>query len=221
MPRSHYFYTDGGAILVYGRSYPTIENVEMHDNSSSVCGAGLSVQHQLETLKDEVRLRNCIFRNNRTAVSGSAADLLSPGSSAVFDNCLFVGNISNEKLAGPTEAGYGALTVFPYCRVVVRRCTFTGNWAGVDDRGQGSFYEKTIFWNNNRSGGRNSTPRFELNIANAQGVAGCFIHGDRNDLRGRINPRLNTFDPPDPDFDADFRPRNPLYRDVGYRPGLP
>jgi hypothetical protein len=218
LPKTHYFFTDGGGILIYGRSYPTIENVEIYGNYSSVCGAAVSVQHQLERSKEPVVFKNCIFRNNQAAVSGAAADLLSPGSWASFENCLFVGNLSNLKIDANQRSGYGALTVFPDCFVSVIDCTFTGNGAGVDDRGAGSVYRNTIFWKNNLPGGVNRFPRYELDIANARGVSGCFVHGDVDDLRSNVNPRTNTFDPPDPDFDHDYRPRHPLWERVGYRP---
>jgi hypothetical protein len=49
-------------------------------------------------------------------------------------------------------------------------------------------------------------------------VRGSFIHGEINDLRGTIKRELNTFDPPDPRFDARFVPQAPEYSKVGYRP---
>ena len=52
----------------------------------------------------------------------------------------------------------------------------------------------------------------------ASGVRGSFIHGDVVDLRGTINRAVNTFNPPDPRFDAQFAPRAPEYASVGYRP---
>lgn len=50
------------------------------------------------------------------------------------------------------ENGSGAMTVFERSRADVSRCTFTGNWAGVDDNGTGSTYVKSIFWNNTLNG---------------------------------------------------------------------
>jgi len=189
------------------------------DNYSAVCGAGLSVQHHLvDGFQDSVLCRHCVFRNNRTGVSGSATDLLSAGSFAVFENCLFVRNVSNVRIDVNRRSGYGALTVFPRCRAIVRRCTFTENNAGVDDRGSGSSYTDCIFWNNRRPGGVNTRPRFELDITDAAGVRGCFIHGQVNDLRDNVSVAVNTFDPPDPAFDGEFRPKNPRYAEVGYRP---
>ena len=44
--KNHFFYSDGGGIKVFGRSYPTIQNIEIADNFTSPCGAGISVQHQ-------------------------------------------------------------------------------------------------------------------------------------------------------------------------------
>jgi hypothetical protein len=219
LARTHYFYTDGAGILVYGRSSPTIENVEVIGNYTCVCGGGLSIQQSPAGWAHEpVLCRNCVFRDNRAAVSGGAVDLLTPGSRAIFENCLFVGNVSNERIVLPDHAGYGALTVFPKCSVTVDGCTFIRNSAGVDDAGVGSAYRNSIFWNNNRAAGLLSQPRFELDLFDARHVDRCFVHGDRNDVGGNISRKSNTFDPPDPQFDDRYRPRNPLYQGAGYRP---
>ena len=89
--KTAFFYTDGGGIKIYARSYPTIENVEIYDNYSSPCGGGVSVEHLGQT-QESVLFRGCIFRNNRTQTTGSALDLLH-GSAATIENCLFVGNV--------------------------------------------------------------------------------------------------------------------------------
>jgi hypothetical protein len=223
--KTTFFYTDGGGIKIYARSYPTIENVEVYANYTSPCGGGVSVEHLGQT-QDAATFRNCIFRDNTTQTTGAALDLLH-GSAATIDNCLFVGNISNMGvdvvglLTGGEyhpEHGSGALTVFPGSRAAVTRSTFTGNWAGVDDDGTGSTYEKTIFWKNNAPGGISPGARYEIDIADASGVRGSFIHGDVNDLRGTIDKQANTFDPPDPRFDEHFVPRAHEYAAVGYRP---
>ena len=157
--KTPFFYTDGGGIKIYARSYPTIENVEVFGNYTSPCGAGVSVEH-LGQMQDSARFRNCIFRNNRTQTTGSGVDLLH-GSWATFENCLFVGNVSNMGvdyvglLTGGEyhpEHGSGALTVFEGSRATVSRCTITGNWNGVDDGGAGSTYVDTIFWKNTLAG---------------------------------------------------------------------
>jgi hypothetical protein len=217
MAKTHYFYTDGGGILVYGRSYPTIENVEVSGNRSSVCGGGVSVQHVPDAFGGAVRFQDCIFRDNHAGTSGSAVDLLTPGSQAILENCLFVGNVSDERIVVPDNPRYGALTIFPRCQATVRHCTFTDNWSGADDRGE-STYENCLFWKNTRPGGKNPAAAFELNIAQGQGVNGCFFSGPAGALQGTVSPSSNRFDAPDPDFDRAFRPRNPLYRGVGYRP---
>ena len=130
-----------------------------------------------------------------------------------IENCLFAGNLANlgvdyvGMLSGGEyhpEHGSGALTVFERSRVTVSRCTFTGNWNGVDDDGTGSTYVDSIFWKNTLPGGISPGPRYELDIVDAAGVRGSFIHGDVNDLRRTIDPKANTFDPPDPRFDAHF-----------------
>ena len=73
--KTAFFYTDGGGIKIYARSYPTIEDVEVYENYTSPCGGGVSVEH-LGQSQESVLFRNCIFRNNRTQTTGSALDLL-------------------------------------------------------------------------------------------------------------------------------------------------
>jgi hypothetical protein len=220
-----FFYTDGGGIKIYARSYPAIVDVEVYDNYASPCGGGVSVEH-LGQSQESVLFRNCIFRNNRTQTTGSALDLLH-GSAATIENCLFVGNVANMGvdvvglLTGGEfhpENGSGAITVFADSRAMVSRSTLTGNWSGVDDAGRGSTYVDTIFWKNTLGGGISPGRRYELDIEDGAGVRGSFIHGDVNDLRGTIKRELNTFDPPDPRFDARFVPQAPEYSKVGYRP---
>jgi hypothetical protein len=223
--KTPFFFTDGGGIKIYARSYPTIERVEVFDNYTSPCGGGVSVEH-LGQMQDAATFRDCIFRNNRTQTTGAAVDLLH-GSAAVIENCLFTGNVANMGvdyvglLTGGEyhpENGSGAMTVFEGSRATVSRTTFTGNWNGVDDGGTGSTYVDTIFWKNNLAGGISPGSRYELDITDGAGVRGSFIHGDLNDLRGTINGAVNTLDPPDPRFDAQFVPQAPQYAAVGYRP---
>ena len=223
--KTTFFYTDGGGIKIYARSYPTIERVEVSGNYSSPCGGGVSIEH-LNQVQDSPLIRDCVFRNNRTQTTGSAIDVLH-GSRATIENCLFVGNLANVGvdivglLGGAeyhAENGSGALTVFETSSAAVSRCTFTGNWNGVDDNGAGSRYVDSIFWKNTLAGGISPGSRYEIDIVNGEGVRGCFIHGDVNDLRGTLAKGANTFDPPDPQFDAQFVPKAAQYAAVGYRP---
>ena len=223
--KTAFFYTDGGGIKIYARSYPTIEHVEVVDNYSSPCGGGISVEH-LGQVQESVLLRNCIIRNNRTQTTGGGVDLLH-GSHATIENCLFVGNLSNlgvdyvGLLTGGEyhpEHGSGAMTVFAGSTATVSNCTFTGNWSGVDDDGTGSTYVDSIFWKNTLAGGISKESRYELDITDGSGVRGTFIRGDVNDLRQTVDREKNTFDPPDPRFDAAFVPQAPQYAKVGYRP---
>lgn len=226
--KTPFFYADGGGIKIYARSFPTIEQVEVYGNYTSPCGGGVSVEH-LGQIQDSVLFRHCIFRNNRTQITGSAVDILH-NSRATIENCLFVGNVANlgvdyvGMLSGGeyhAEHGSGALTVFEGSRVDVTRCTFTGNWNGVDDNGTGSTYVDSIFWKNSLAGGISPGARYEIDITDAAGVKGTFVHGNVNDLRGTIKRDANTFDPPDPRFDAQFVPQAPQYKSVGYRPVKP
>ena len=220
-----FFYTDGGGIKIFGRSYPTIDRVVVRDNYTSPCGGGVSIEHRGFNDREAV-FTDCIFRGNRCQVTGSAVDVLA-GSAAVFENCLFVGNVSNtgvdyigrrDGYEYNVEHGSGALTVFPNSRVEVRDCTFTGNWNGADDKGTGSVYKRSIFWRNNLPGGISPGLRYELDVLDGAGVSGCFINGEIEDLRGTLDPEANEMSAPDPDFDAAFRPRNPAYAGTGYRP---
>ncbi len=226
--KTPFFHMDGGGIKIYARSYPTIEHVEVYGNYTSPCGAGVSIEH-LGQIQDSVLFRHCIFRNNRTQITGAAVDLLH-GSRATIENCLFVGNVSNMGvdyvglLTGGEyhpEHGSGAMTVFEGSRATVSRSTFTGNWNGLDDNGTESTYVATIFWKNTLGGGISRGSRYEVDITDGAGVRGSFIHGDVNDLRGTINRDVNTIDPPDPRFDAQFSPQAPEYTGVGYRPVKP
>jgi hypothetical protein len=220
-----FFYSDGGGIKVYARAFPMIENVEVFGNYTSPCGGGVSVEH-LAAPPESVLFRNCIFRGNRTQTTGSGFDLLH-NSRATLDNCLFVGNISNlgvdyvGMLAGGEfhpEHGSGAMTVFAGARAAVSRCTFTGNWNGVDDAGRGSTYADSIFWQNTATGGISPERRYEIDIEDGAGVQRCFIHGEIDDLRGTVARDANTLAAADPQFDARFVPHSPKYAGVGYRP---
>src|SRR5262249_20130258 len=60
VPKNYFFYSDGGAIKVFGRSYPTIQNIEVVESFASPCGAGISVQHQGFN-QSAVLIENCVF----------------------------------------------------------------------------------------------------------------------------------------------------------------
>jgi hypothetical protein len=220
-----FFYTDGGGIKVYARSFPTIQQVEVFGNYTSPCGGGVSVEHLVEP-RESVLFRDCVFRNNRTQTTGAGFDLLH-FSKATLENCLFAGNIANAGvdvvgiLAGGEfhpEHGSGAMTVFAGAQAIVRRCTFTANWNGVDDAGSGSVYEDSIFWQNTAKGGISAEGRYEIDIEDGAGVKRCFIHGEIDDLRGTVPKEANTLAAPDPKLDADFVPHAPQYANAGYGP---
>jgi len=224
--KNHFFYSDGGAIKVFGRSYPTIQNLEITDNFTSPCGAGISVQHQ-GFKQDAVVIENCIFRKNRAQGTGAAIDLLA-GSSARIVNCLFVGNVSNigedpvAKVSGEKPfANNGVLTIFWKSSAVVTRCTFTGNRNGIDDMGGESRYENCIVLDNNLDDGLKGFARYELAVNAGAKVSGCFIQGTIHDLRKDVSASDNALTPPPPRFNKDFVPEAPEYRNAGYRPVAP
>ena len=65
-----FFYSDGGAIKIFGRSSPTVERVEIVGNFADPCGGGVSVE-QRGFNDDSPLFRGCIFRDNRAAETGS------------------------------------------------------------------------------------------------------------------------------------------------------
>ena len=225
LAKSLFYYVDGGAIKIFGRSYPTIDSVIVADNYTKLCGAGVSVEHR-GFFDSAAVFKNCEFRNNRCPGTGSAIDVLG-GSAAEIENCLFVGNIANtgmDQIAAEyglrynPEHGCGALTVFPDSRVSVRRCTFTANWNGADDKGVGNAYIDSIFWHNTAGDGSRPGEPYELDIIDARNVRGCYFGGGRVDLRATIDATKNNLQARDPEFDAAYRPLVAEYKNIGYRP---
>jgi hypothetical protein len=231
VPKNFFFFADGGGIKIFGRSYPTIQNVEIADNFSSPCGAGISVQHQglnpNATNAHSVLIENCVFLRNRAQSTGAAIDLLA-GSAARIINCLFVGNVSN---TGPDPVAKnsgerpfvnnGVLTIFWNSRAEVRNCTFTGNRNGVDDMGGQSSYANCIFFENHLDAGLKGFGRYELAVnAGAKKVSGCLIKGSIHDVARVVSAEENVLAAPPPRFDKHFVPEAPEYKNAGYRPAL-
>ncbi|MEQ9411119.1 MAG: hypothetical protein RIK87_25630 [Fuerstiella sp.] len=220
-----FFFMDGGAVKVFGRSSPVFENVVFRDNQTDLCGGAVSIEQQ-GFRESPVVFRNCQFLNNRCPGTGAAVDVLQ-GSAVRIDNCLFADNIANygmqqivEKyqLSYNGEHGCGALTVFPDSVAWVSRSTFTGNWNAADDRSTFSRYENCIFVMNDASDGSRPGHPYELDIIHADGVTGCFFHSQHPDLRGTISPDKNVLHADHPLLDEFYVPQNPHYRDVGFRP---
>ena len=219
-----FFFTDGGGIKIFGRSYPTIVDVVVDANDAQPCGGGVSVEHR-GFRDDKVMFRNCVFSNNTCRITGAGVDVL-PASAANFDNCLFVGNLSNngiDDISGEgrkhnAEHGSGALTVFHDSRVNVFRCTFTGNRNGVDDKGRGNTYSKCLFWQNTAAGGVSPGNRYEVDIVHAVNVKGCWVGGAIDDLRGSIDPTTNNLNISDPQLNESQVPMAVGLDSIGYRP---
>jgi len=223
IPKNYFFYSDGGAVKVFGRSYPTIQNIEVVDNYTSPCGAGISVQHQ-GYKKDSVLIENCVFLRNRAQGTGAAVDLLA-GSSARIFNCLFVDNVSNTgedpvaKVSGEKPfVNNGVLTIFWKSSAIVQNCTFTGNRNGVDDMGGESSYANCIFVDNKLDAGLKGFARYELAVNAGAKVSGCFINGTVHDARHDVSSAENVLNAPPPRFNKDFVPEAPEYKNAGYRP---
>lgn len=223
IPKNLFFFTDGGAIKIFGKSYPTLRDLEVVGNYTSPCGAGISVQH--EGYKEgSVRIEDCVFRNNRTQVTGAAVDLLE-GSSAHIVNCLFEGNVSNtgidvvaRRSGEPPFTNSGAMTIFQRSRAWVQNCTFTGNRNGVDDMGGESIYTNCVFFRNVLEGGLPGGRRYELDLQKGGKVSRCLINGAVMDPLRVISALDNILEAPDPRFNRDFLPGAAEYRNAGYRP---
>lgn len=206
--------------------YPTIEGVQVFDNYTSPCGAGVSVEHLGQPTDSVLFLVISIFRDNRTQITGSAVDLLH-GSFATMENCLFVGNVSNmgvdyvgmltggEYLA---EHGSGALTVFAGSKATVSRVYVHAQLErrgrqrhGQHLRGQPVLEQHAGGWHRTRCPGRTR-------------------HHGRFWRAGLLHPRsderLARHDQPRHEqvrfaysrFDERFAPREPRYAAAGYRP---
>jgi hypothetical protein len=227
LERGLFFYGDGGAIKVFGRSYPTIRNVEFYDNFASPCAGALSIQHEghgAETSPTAVWVENCIFRNNTAEVNAAALDLL-PGSMAAITNCLFIGNAGNlgrnyiDERPQPEFTNAAPLCVFQAAFAVVLNCTFINNRNAVHDLSEtGSAYRHCIFWNNNKPGGFYTTNRYEFFVEGAPRVSQSFFAG-RVEGAAQVIFRdpSNVANAPDPEFDSAFNPRAAVYRGAGYR----
>ncbi|HKS38066.1 MAG TPA: right-handed parallel beta-helix repeat-containing protein [Verrucomicrobiae bacterium] len=220
VPKNLFFFTDGGAIKIFGRSYPTILEVEIVGNYTSPCGAGISVQHEGHN-EGWVLIQDCVFRDNRTQVTGAALDLLA-GSSARLVNSLFVGNVSNTgidivaKRSGEAPfTNSGAMTIFQQSRAWVENCTFTGNRNGVDDMGGKSVYTNCIFFRNVLEGGPGK--RYELDLQKGGSVSRCFINGVLIDPLKVVAANDNVLDAPDPEFNRELVSESVEYRKAGYR----
>lgn len=223
LAKTAFFYTNGGGVKVFGRSYPTLEDLHIFGNYASPCGAGISIEHR-GYLDDHVTIKDCIFQNNRNPLTGSALDVLDHeyGSSIVVENCLFVGNLSNCKQDKRSEqlgtwkpkAGHGVATIFAHSKADFRRCTFFANRNGVDDLSRESFYSDCIFWNNQVRGGWATAERYEVDLVRPENLSNCFLFGNSY----RVDPQTNMLEAPDPEFDSQFAPQNSLYDQVGYRP---
>lgn len=226
IPKNHFFYSDGGAIKIFGRCHPILRNLEIVDNYASPCGAGISVQNQ-GLKQNPVHIENCHFLRNRSQGTGSAVDLLA-GSSARLINCLFVGNISNlgedpvAKTSGERPfVNNGVLTTFWNSAAEVRHCTFTGNRNGIDDMGTDSRYINCIIVDNNLEAGLPGHPRYALAANAGTHATGCLINGLIHDAQQTISSTHNTLNAPAPRFDPHWIPQAPEYKNAGYRPRHP
>lgn len=222
--KNSFFFSDGGAVKIFGKSYPVLRDLLIEDNFASPCGAGVSIQHQGHH-QEAALIENCVFKRNRAQATGAALDLLA-GSSARVVNCLFVGNVSNvgedpvAKMSGERPfINSGAVTVFQNCRAEFVRCTFAKNRNGIDDMSGASSYVDCIFFDNTIDGGLVKAARYDLALPiGAAKVTGCRFNGTLHDTKKAISSETNLLNAPDPKFDAKFVPGATEYLNAGYRP---
>jgi hypothetical protein len=105
----------------------------VYDNSASVCADGVSRQHSPEPFRESALFRNRIFRGHRAAATGSGVDLLTSNGWATFENCLFVGNVSNTTISAPRSLSCREVTAARAPTVAS-----TPNYFGHNDRTTGS-----------------------------------------------------------------------------------
>jgi hypothetical protein len=60
--------------------------------------------------------------------------------------------------------------------------------------------------------------RYELDLAGGNGVDGCFIGGEINDVGNTVDAEDNVIGCPDPNFDEHYVPQAEQFKDVSYRP---
>jgi len=225
VPKGLFFFCDGGAIKIAGRSFPTLRRLVVRDNYASPCAGGISIEHGgLAGDSDFVRIEDSVFQNNKSQVTGAAVDVL-PGSAATISNCLFLSNAANGGVnfisprSPATEfTNSAALTVFPGSHVIVRNSTFAENRNAVDDWGDKSQYLNCIFWHNELGGGFYTNERYDLELGGQATVAGCIFSGRQRDPRNLIGTTNNLLKAEAPDFDMNYKPRAPSYQRTGYSP---
>jgi len=217
-----FFFTDGGAIKVFGQSSPVFSDLIIENNFASPCAGGISIQQQGLT-NQPVVIRRSIFRGNKAQVTGAALDLLG-GSAAEVQNCLFLENASNlgddvvAKISKEKPfTNSGVVTVFEASSLIMRNCTFTGNRNAIDERGGRSVIENCVFYKNNLQTGLPAN-RYEVELTTGTQMTGCEINGvvRFRSLPSEITEKILHAD--DPKFDALWRPENPAYGAIGYRP---
>lgn len=225
IPKNWFFFSDGGAIKIFGRSYPQIKNIEVVENFTTPCAGGISIQH-MDYTDQSVLIENCTFLRNRAQATGCAIDLLA-GSAARIVNCLFVGNVSNtgddpvaQKSGEKPFVNSGAITIFQRSFAEVRDCTFTANRNGIDDLGGASVYLNNIFDRNTLEGrGNKGQARYDLDLREgAKEVAGNFFSSALLDPQKQISADKNVLNAKSPDFDKRYIPQNAEFKSAGYRP---
>jgi hypothetical protein len=222
IPKNLFFFSDGGAVKIFGHSSPTLENLVIESNYTTPCAGGISIQQERPNWAPVI-IRNCIFRDNRAQVTGSALDLLA-GSSARVENCLFVRNASNMGVdivaLGAKETPFtnsGVVTVFEHSRLEMSHCTFVENRNAIDDRGGISVFKNSIFYKNDWATGLDA-PRYEIEFVVGTRLENCRVQGAVRKVGADRSVAIEHLSADDPAFDADWTPKASSHEGIGYRP---
>ena len=81
-----------------------------------------------------------------------------------------------------------------------------------------SSYVNCIFVDNLLDAGLKGFARYELAVNAGAKVSGGFINGTIHDVRHEVSVTDNVLNAPPPQFNKDFVPAAPEYKNAGYRP---
>lgn len=119
---SIYRFIDGAGVLISDQAEVRIDSCYIHDNEAFMCGGGISIQQSGRARW--VIIRDCRIEDNRAGDTGSAIDLLTPGSKAQVIKTKISGNQSN--LIDGRRGKSGQVTAFPGTKIAFKKCRVSG-----------------------------------------------------------------------------------------------
>jgi hypothetical protein len=159
-----------------------------------------------------------VFLKNRSQGTGAAID---PGGKLGPNHQLPVRRqrLNTWKIGGKTSGerpfvNNGVLTVFGI-RAIVRG---TLPAIATERTTGGESVYATAFVDNKLDAGLKGFARYELAVNAGAKVSGCFIKGTLHDVRRDVSATENLLNAPPPQFNKDYVPEAPEYKNAGYRP---